>query len=130
MWDGPVMDICDYGFIPGTGQRNIADGLSVVECVRQVVEDYDEQNEIGVNLHQRQERIGECIHELEPSRDELREQVAKLREALALAGIPLEVLHATERGGTALCGEVQDSIAVAVPVIREALAATAPKEPA
>lgn len=54
------------------------------------------------------------------------EQAARLREALALAAIPLEVLYATEMGGKALCQEVKDGITDAVMTTRTALATTAP----
>lgn len=59
----------------------------------------------------------------------LQEEVDRLRRALALAALPLEVLHATELDGTALCPEVKEGIREAVAAVREAVGWDQPSRP-
>lgn len=96
----------------GTGRRNIADGLSAVECVRRLAKE---------NRDYRDAASVEAFHgdEARSERNELREQVAKLREAL--------------KEQPCLCwktpGYCVGNVMTDIPCSRcRALAATAPKE--
>ena len=70
-WGEPINIACPD--CNGTGQRNIADGLSVVECVQEAA------NELKEAWAFDEQRV-EWQQKAEQERDALREQVAKLRD--------------------------------------------------
>ena len=93
-------DVCGQ-----TGQRNVADGLSVVECVQRLAKEARDYRDAA---------SAEAFHgdEARAERDELREQVAKLRAAVD------NNIVCNCRGGAYTCNRCR------------VLAATTPKEPA
>ena len=160
--EGRVLEIVRCSTCHGTGQRNIADGLSVMEFVQRLAKWYTALDDALV--------VGWCWNKdhdtdprkalnalvcantriaLDPSvseeaaklrdtylaeRDELREQVAKLREALARIASD-EPFIVQCGGGIDVAASMQavnraNYERIAKLIAAEVLAATAPKEPA